>query len=174
MAMAVDTPSTSIAILVEFMGDILQYPPLKLVNCHFWQVLFSHVQFCTFVPLADPQPETSTALPPFLGVIRYVPPFTMPPPLLLLELLLLLLLLPLLTVTLKFCVLCAPQLFVYVAVAVHEPVRVTVCSRDEPDVPHPLQLHEPPLVGCGPNFTDAPEATVTLLVCCHVPPFTCI
>ena len=33
------------------------------------------------------------------------------------------------------------------AVAVHELVGYTVCSRDEPDVPQPLQLHEPPLTG---------------------------
>jgi hypothetical protein len=55
------------------------------------------------------------------------------------------------TVTEKFCVLCAPQLLVKAAVAVHEPGGVTVCSRDEPDVPQPFQFQEPPEVGWGPN-----------------------
>ena len=48
-----------------------------------------------------------------------------------------------------------------------------VCSRAVPDVPPPLQLHEPPLLGCGPNITLSPEFTVTLDVCCQVPLLTC-
>ena|SRR5688572_1735828 len=49
---------------------------------------------------------------------------------------------------------------------------VTVCERAVPEVPQPLQLQEPPVVGCGPNSTELPATIVTLEVCCQVPPFT--
>lgn len=76
------------------------------------------------------------------------------------------------TVTVKFCVLCAPQLLVWVAVAVHEAEIVTVCSRAVPDVPHPLHPQEPPDTGCGPNCTESPAVMLTLDVCCQVPALT--
>jgi hypothetical protein len=34
----------------------------------------------------------------------------------------------------------------------------------------PDQSQAPPLTGCGPNLTDAPEATVAELVFCQAPP----
>jgi hypothetical protein len=50
---------------------------------------------------------------------------------------------------------------------------VTVISRVVAvKPPGPDHDHDPPVVGCGPNFTDAPELTVALDVCCHAPPFT--
>jgi hypothetical protein len=58
-----------------------------------------------------------------------------------------------------------------VAVAVHEADGLTVCSRDVPEVPHPVQLHAPE-IGCGPNCTELPAEMLTLAVCCHDPPFT--
>lgn len=58
----------------------------------------------------------------------------------------------------------APQLFVCVAVAVHEAVGNTVCVRDVPEVPQPDQDQLPPEVGVGAKATDAPEATVALEV----------
>jgi len=76
------------------------------------------------------------------------------------------------TVTLKVALHEPPPSGEKVAVALHELLGYTVCSRDEPDVPQPLQLHDPPLVGCGPNLTLSPELTVTLVVCCQVPSFT--
>jgi hypothetical protein len=76
------------------------------------------------------------------------------------------------TVTVKSCMVWAPQLLVYVAVAVQEAVIVTVCSRAVPEVPHPVQLQEPPVVGCGPNWTESPAVMPTLAVCCQVPPLT--
>jgi hypothetical protein len=60
---------------------------------------------------------------------------------------------------------------VYVALAVHEADGLTVCSRDVPEVPHPVQLHAPE-IGCGPNCTELPAEMLTLAVCCHDPPFT--
>jgi hypothetical protein len=76
---------------------------------------------------------------------------------------------------------CVPQLLVYVAVAVQEAVGLTVCVREVPDVPQPLQAQLPPEEGSGAKATDAPEATVALAVCTplmtavivvavHVPP----
>jgi hypothetical protein len=97
-------------------------------------------------------------------------PETLKPPLLPPELLELL---PLI-VTEKFWVLLVPHVFVYVAVAVPEVVGYIVCSREVPEVPSPLQLHEPPLAGCGPNLTVPPDATVALAVCVQVPPLTCM
>lgn len=49
---------------------------------------------------------------------------------------------------------------------------VTVCSREVPEVPHPVQLQDPPETGCGPNCTELPALIVTLAVCCQLPPFT--
>ena len=59
------------------------------------------------------------------------------------------------------------------AVAVQLAVGDTVCSRAVPDVPQPVQLQEPPVTGCGPNFTELPAVMLTLEVCCHAPAFTC-
>ena len=54
-------------------------------------------------------------------------------------------------------------------------VSVMLLSTREVDVKPfgPVQLHVPPLCGCGPRFTVAPEFTVALLDCCQAPPFTC-
>jgi hypothetical protein len=76
------------------------------------------------------------------------------------------------TVTVKPCMLCAPQVLVWVAVAVQLAVGDTVCSRAVPDVPHPVQLQEPPDAGCGPNCTELPAVMLTLEVCCQVPALT--
>jgi hypothetical protein len=59
---------------------------------------------------------------------------------------------------------CAPQLFVYVAVAVQDAVGLTVCVREVPEVPQPLHDQLPPEEGNGAKATDAPEATVALAV----------
>jgi hypothetical protein len=58
------------------------------------------------------------------------------------------------------------------AVAVQEAVGITVCSRAVPEVPHPVQLHDPPETGCGPNCTESPALMLTLAVCCQLPAFT--
>ena len=76
------------------------------------------------------------------------------------------------TLSVKACVLCAPQLLVCTAVAVQEACAVTLCSRAAPEAPQPLQLQEPPVTGCGPNCTVLPAATLAAAVCCQVPPFT--
>ena len=44
-------------------------------------------------------------------------------------------------------------------------VGLTVCVREVPDVPQPLQDQLPPEDGSGAKATDAPEATVALAVC---------
>lgn len=49
---------------------------------------------------------------------------------------------------------------------------VTVCSREVPEVPHPVQFQDPPETGCGPNCTELPALIVVLAVCCQLPPFT--
>jgi len=65
------------------------------------------------------------------------------------------------TVKLYCWVVRAPQLFVYVAVAVQVvalvPVLVSlmVCSRDDPEVPQPLH-DQVPESGCGPSTTVEP------------------
>jgi hypothetical protein len=59
------------------------------------------------------------------------------------------------TVKLNDCVLLAPQLLVKVAVAVQLALSLIVCSRDEPEVPQPLQ-DQVPLNGCGPSTTVEP------------------
>jgi hypothetical protein len=67
----------------------------------------------------------------------------------------------------------APQLFVYVAVAVQVvalvPVLVSlmVCSRAEPDVPQPLHAHVPD-TGCGPSTTVDPVFSAADDVTAHV------
>ena len=76
------------------------------------------------------------------------------------------------TVIVKPCVVCAPQLLVWTAVATQEAAMLTVCSRAVPAVPQPLQFQEPPVTGCGPNCTVLPAATVAVAVCCQLPPFT--
>ena len=58
-----------------------------------------------------------------------------------------------------------PQLLVWVAVAVQEAVGLTVCVREVPEVPHPLQDQLPPVDGSGAKATDAPELMVALAVC---------
>jgi len=60
---------------------------------------------------------------------------------------------------------CVPQLLVCVAVAVQEAVGNTVCVREVPDVPQPLQDQVPPEEGSGAKATCAPELTVALDVC---------
>jgi hypothetical protein len=60
---------------------------------------------------------------------------------------------------------CVPQLLVCVAVAVQEAVGNTVCVREVPDVPQPLQDQVPPEEGSGAKATCAPELTVALEVC---------
>jgi hypothetical protein len=49
----------------------------------------------------------------------------------------------------------APHELVYVAVAVQVLVSVRVCSREEPEVPQPLQ-DQVPENGCGPRTTLDP------------------
>ena len=51
-----------------------------------------------------------------------------------------------------------------VAVAVQEAVGLTVCVREVPDVPQPLQDQLPPEEGSGAKATCAPELTVALAV----------
>jgi hypothetical protein len=60
-----------------------------------------------------------------------------------------------------------------VAVAVQLEDGHTVCSRELPEVPQPDQFQEPPVTGCGPNFTELPDVMLTLEVCCQAPAFTC-
>ncbi len=60
---------------------------------------------------------------------------------------------------------CVPQLLVCVAVAVQDAVGLTVCVREVPDVPQPLQDQLPPDEGSGAKFTCAPELMVALAVC---------
>src|SRR5687767_10381104 len=62
-----------------------------------------------------------------------------------------------LTVTVCAWVEVVPQLLRYVAVAVQEAVGVTVCVREVPEVPHPLQDQEPPVAGVGAKLTCVPE-----------------
>jgi hypothetical protein len=63
-----------------------------------------------------------------------------------------------------------PQLFVWTTVAMHEAIGVKLCSRDEPDKPHPLQDQLPPETGSGLSVTWDPEFAVTLAVDVRVPP----
>jgi len=54
---------------------------------------------------------------------------------------------------------------VWVAVAVQDAVGDTVCVREVPEVPQPLQDHVPPEDGSGAKATGAPELMVALAVC---------
>jgi hypothetical protein len=49
-------------------------------------------------------------------------------------------------------------------VAVQVAVGVKVCSREEPEVPHPLQAQVPPEVGSGLRVTWVPVVAATLAV----------
>jgi len=67
------------------------------------------------------------------------------------------------------CWLLAPHAFVYVTLAVQAAAGVTVCSREAPPVPQPLQLQDPPDTGCGPKVAEAPVLSVAELVWIQVP-----
>src|SRR5262245_5244155 len=69
------------------------------------------------------------------------------------------------TVIACVCVERVPQLLVYVAVAVQEAVGLTVCVRDVPEVPQPLQDQLPPEEGVGAKATEEPELIVAFAVC---------
>jgi hypothetical protein len=58
----------------------------------------------------------------------------------------------------------APQLLVYVAVAEHDVVGLTLCWRDVPEVPQPLHAQLPPDDGVGAKITCAPELMEALAV----------
>jgi hypothetical protein len=49
-------------------------------------------------------------------------------------------------------------------VAVQEAVGVKVCSREEPEIPHPLQAQLPPVAGSGLRVTEVPVFAVALAV----------
>jgi hypothetical protein len=59
----------------------------------------------------------------------------------------------------------APQVLVYVVVAVQEEVGFTICWRDVPEVPQPLHDQLPPDEGSGAKVTCAPELMVALALC---------
>jgi hypothetical protein len=59
---------------------------------------------------------------------------------------------------------CVPQLLVCVAVAVQDAVGLTVCVREEPEVPQPDHDQLPPEAGNGAKATAAPELMVALAV----------
>jgi len=59
---------------------------------------------------------------------------------------------------------CVPQLLVCVAVAVQDAVGLTVCVREEPEVPQPDHDQLPPEAGSGAKATEAPELIVALAV----------
>ena len=63
-----------------------------------------------------------------------------------------------------------PQLLVWTTVAVQEAVGTKLCSRADPDKPHPLQAHVPPVAGSGLSVTWVPEFAVTLAIWVRVPP----
>ena len=63
-----------------------------------------------------------------------------------------------------------PQLLVWTTVAVQVAVGVKVCSREEPDVLHPLQDQVPPEVGSGLRVIWVPVVAATLAVWVRVPP----
>lgn len=67
--------------------------------------------------------------------------------------------------------------FVYVATYVLAPVLSLILSISRAVDVNPLgpvQFHVPPVRGCGPRFTVAPDAAVTLATCCQAAPFTWI
>jgi hypothetical protein len=59
---------------------------------------------------------------------------------------------------------CVPQVLVYVAVAEQEAAGFTVCVREVPEVPQPVQDQLPPVDGSGAKATCAPELIVALAV----------
>jgi hypothetical protein len=63
-----------------------------------------------------------------------------------------------------------PQLLVWTTVAVQVAVGVKVCSREEPEVPHPLQDQVPPVVGSGLRVAAVPVVAAALALCVLVPP----
>jgi hypothetical protein len=63
-----------------------------------------------------------------------------------------------------------PQLLVWTTVAVQVAVGVKVCSREAPEVPHPLQAQVPPETGSGLRVTWVPVLAATLAVWVRVPP----
>jgi hypothetical protein len=79
---------------------------------------------------------------------------------------------PPLTVIVNVVVLLDPQELVYVAVKLLLPELsgMLSISREVELKPFgPLQLHEPPLDGCGPMSTAVPELTLMLVICCQPP-----
>src|SRR5687768_6843156 len=81
---------------------------------------------------------------------------------------------PPLTVITKSRKLWHPLALVWRAVYVALDENVRVISRAVDVKPlGPVHHQDPPVVGCGPNFTVLPAVTVAVDVCCHVPPLTC-
>lgn len=79
------------------------------------------------------------------------------------------------TVITKVCVLLQPFELVNVATKVFVPAlngMASISRALELNPFGPLQL-QPPLNGCGPRFTVAPEAAVVVVACCQGAPFTC-
>jgi hypothetical protein len=74
-----------------------------------------------------------------------------------------------LTVTVNAWFEVVPQLFVWTTVAVQEAVGVKVCSREVPDVPHPLHDQLPPDAGSGLRVTCVPEFALALADWVRVP-----
>jgi hypothetical protein len=75
-----------------------------------------------------------------------------------------------LNVTVKAWFDVVPQLLVWTTVAVQDAVGVKLCSRVDPEVPHPLQDQVPPVAGSGLSVTWVPVFAVTLAVWVRVPP----
>ena len=125
---------------------------LTEARAHSAALICAPVLAVTVVPPAPPVVER----PKPIGVLP--PGVTEPPPLLLEDE-------PPLTVMVCARVETAPQLLVYVAVAVQDAVGLTVCVREVPEVPHPDQDQLPPEEGRGAKFTAVPEVIVALAVC---------
>jgi hypothetical protein len=62
------------------------------------------------------------------------------------------------------CVDAVPQLLVKVAVAEQDAAGWTVCVREVPEVPQPVQAQLPPEEGVGAKATCAPALMVALAV----------
>src|SRR5690349_414803 len=108
-------------------------------RAHSAALICAPVLAVTVVPPLPPVVER----PKPIGVLP--PGVTEPPPLLLEDE-------PPLTVMVCARVETAPQLLVYVAVAVQDAVGLTVCVREVPEVPHPDQAQLPPEEGRGAKF----------------------
>jgi len=52
---------------------------------------------------------------------------------------------------------------------VQDAIGVKLCSREVPDVPHPLHAQLPPVAGSGLRVTWVPEFAVALADCVRVP-----